>query len=316
MDLSVPAGDQVRRFTFENRPVRGHWVRLESAWTELRAHSDYPAPVRDLLGQATAACVLLAAALKFEGTLSLQLQGNAAVRLLLAQCTHDFKMRSVAQFDAALVAALPAASSLPPGSPGIFHRLVGEDGRLVVTLEAEERGSRYQGIVPLTGDSLAASLESYFATSEQLPTRVRLAADESHAAGLLVQQVSFQGGSPARADMDPEEVWQEAEAGIARLGSHELLRCPVEELLARGFGASDLRLFRGSHVAFECRCSPERVSGLLRSLGQAEVRDILAEQGKVTVTCEFCHRPYTFDAVDVEMLFAQTPDSGGSHSVH
>jgi molecular chaperone Hsp33 len=319
MDQSVPASDQVRRFIFENRPVRGHWVRLESAWQELRAYSDYPQPVRNLLGQATAACVLLAATLKFQGTLSLQLQGNGAVRLLLAQCTHDFAVRSVAQFDAGEVAALPATSTLPPGSPGIFHRLVGGEGKLVVTIEAEERGARYQGIVPLGGDSLAASLEAYFTSSEQLPTRVLLAADEHHAAGLLLQQLPAAGRAAAageEADADMEEIWQEAEAGIQRLGQHELLRCKVEELLGRAFGASDVRLFRGSPVVFACRCGPERVSGLLRSLGEEEVRDILAEQGQVTVTCEFCHRPYHFDAVDIGLLFAPTPDTGGSRSVH
>jgi molecular chaperone Hsp33 len=316
MESSVPACDQVRRFIFENRPVRGHWVRLESAWIELRAHAAYPTAVRDLLGEATVACVLLAAALKFQGTLSLQLRGTGTVRLLLAQCTHDFRLRAVARFDTEAVAALPSPGSLPPGSPGIFHRLVGHDGRLEVTIEAEEKGTRYQGIVPLGGDSLAASLEDYFSSSEQLPTRVLLAADERHASGLLVQQLPASGGTTEVTEEEAEEVWKEAEAGIQRLGPLELLRCPVEDLLARGFGASDLRLFRGSHAAFECRCTPERVAGLLRSLGEEEVRDILREQGQVTVTCEFCHRPYRYDPVDVGALFAQLPDPGGSRSVH
>jgi molecular chaperone Hsp33 len=269
--------------------------------------------VRNLLGEAAAACVLLAATLKFQGTLSLQLRGNGAVRLLLAQCTHDFRLRAVARFDAQAVAALPPPGTLPPSSPGIFHRLVGDGGRLEVTVEAEERGTRYQGIVPLGGDSLAASLEAYFASSEQLPTRVLLAADERHSAGLLVQQLPAVGGS---APEDMEETWEEAESGIQRLGAHEVLQCPVEELLGRGFGASDLRLFRGSPVAFACRCTPERVAGLLRSLGEEEVRDILKEQGQVSVTCEFCHRPYRYDAVDVEMLFAPTPEPDGPHSIH
>jgi molecular chaperone Hsp33 len=310
MDLSVPASDQVRRFIFENRPVRGHWVKLESAWQELRAHAEYPAAVRDLLGEAAAACVLLAATLKFQGTLSLQLRGNGAVRLLLAQCTHEFRLRAVARFDAQAVAALPPSGTL---ASGIFHRLVGDGGRLEVTVEAEERGTRYQGIVPLQGESLAASLEAYFATSEQLPTRVLLAADERHSAGLLVQQLPATGDSAAER---MEETWEEAESGIQRLGAREVLQCPVEELLGRGFGASDLRLFRGSHVAFQCRCTPERVAGLLRSLGEDEVRDILKEQGQVAVTCEFCHRPYRYDAVDVEMLFAPTPEPDGPHSIH
>ncbi len=302
--------DEVRRFIVENRPVRGHWVRLEGAWRELRAHRDYPQPVRELLGQAVAASVLLAATLKFHGQLTLQLQGNGAVSLLVAQCTHDFRLRAVARFDEAAVATLSVSEA---GSmPGeIFRRLVGNDGRFAVTVEADERNVRYQGIVPLTGDSLAGSLEAYFAGSEQLPTRVLLAADGERGAGVLVQKL------PEDADGDDSqmrEIWEEAQRGIERLSAEDLLRYPVEELLGRGFAAHDMRLFRGAPVHFECRCSHGRVTSLLRALGPDEVRDVLREQGSVTVTCEFCHRPYRFDAGDVAALFEDGPGPGGNSS--
>ncbi len=302
--------DEVRRFIVENRPVRGHWVRLEGAWRELRAHRDYPQPVRELLGQAVAASVLLAATLKFHGQLTLQLQGNGAVSLLVAQCTHDFRLRAVARFDEAAVATLSVSEA---GSmPGeIFRRLVGNDGRFAVTVEADERNARYQGIVPLTGDSLAGSLEAYFAGSEQLPTRVLLAADGERGAGVLVQKL------PEDADGDDSqmrEIWEEAQRGIERLSAEDLLRYPVEELLGRGFAAHDMRLFRGAPVHFECRCSHGRVTSLLRALGPDEVRDVLREQGSVTVTCEFCHRPYRFDAGDVAALFEDGPGPGGNSS--
>ena len=139
--------------------------------------------MRELLGQAVAASVLLAATLKFRGQLTLQLQGNGAVSLLVAQCTHDFRLRAVARFDAAAVSALSAnGASEDAVAPGQrFPPLVGSEGRIAVTVEAEERNTRYQGIVPLSGDSLAGSLEAYFASSEQLPTRVLLAADGSAA---------------------------------------------------------------------------------------------------------------------------------------
>src|ERR1700722_10396706 len=118
-------GDQVRRFIVENQPVRGHWVRLDSAWRELCAHSDYPQPVRDLLGQAAAASVLFAATLKFRGTLTLQLQGDGAISLLVAQCTHDFRLRAVARFDEAAVSAISAD---PKDEPETFRQLVGTSG--------------------------------------------------------------------------------------------------------------------------------------------------------------------------------------------
>ena len=150
MNSPTTPRDEVRRFIVENRPVRGHWVRLEGAWRELRAHRDYPQPVRELLGQAVAASVLLAATLKFRGQLTLQLQGNGAVSLLVAQCTHDYRLRAVARFDAAAVTALPAnsASGEAEKARDVFRRLVGTEGQVAVTVEAHERTLRYKGIVP------------------------------------------------------------------------------------------------------------------------------------------------------------------------
>lgn len=284
-------------------------MRLEGAWQELRAHKEYPEPVRELLGQAVAASVLLAATLKFNGTLTLQLQGNGAVRLLVAQCTHDFRLRAVSNFDEAAVAGVALESQ---GSAA-FRRLVGLEGRIVVTIESDDKNTRYQGIVPLTGASLADSLETYFASSEQLPTRVLLAADAERGVGVLVQKLP----DPANADeSDMKTVWEDAQRGIERLSTTDLLLRPVEELLERGFANQDMRLFKGSPVQFECRCNHGRVSSLLRALGASEVRDVLKEQGAVTVTCEFCHRPYRFDAVDVEALFADVGPDGKSPSIH
>jgi len=300
--------DRVRRFIFENRPVRGHWVRLESAWRELRAHAHYPPAVSGLLGEAVVASVLLAATLKFRGTLTFQLQGDGAVRLLVAQCTHDFRLRAVARFDEGAVQSLSAG----PGRAR-FRELVGTDGRITVTVEAEERGTRYQGVVPLAGASLAESLETYFASSEQLPTRVLLAAHEGRAAGLLVQKLPQEEAEGLEENL---EAWARARAGISRIGPERLLGESVEELLARAFPGHDLRLFRGAPVRFECRCSDGRVAGLLRSLGPEEVHDVLREQGSVTVTCEFCHRPYEFGPKDIEALFSETPTAGASDAIH
>jgi molecular chaperone Hsp33 len=290
--------------------VRGHWVRLTGAWRELRAHARYPQHVERLLGEAVAAGVLLAASLKFQGALTLQLQGSGAVRLLVAQCSHDFRLRALARFDEAEIAALPPDA--PAGA--LFRALVGSQGRLTVTIEADERGAPYQGVVPLEGGSLAESLEAYFASSEQLPTRVLLAADAAGGAGLLVQKLP---GARGVSEEESNAVWQGAQRGLARLTPGELLELPVEELLARGFSGYDLRLFRGSQVGFECRCGEGRVAGLLRALGAEEVRDVLREQGSVTVTCEFCSRPYRFDAAAIEALFAEDESAtGGSPAIH
>ena len=301
--------DQVRRFILEQRPVRGQWVHLESAWRELRAHASYPAPVNELLGQAVAAVVLLSATLKFRGTLTFQLQGSGAVSLLVAQCTHDFHLRAVARWDETALGLLNTRE--PSGTR--FRELVGADGRVTVTIEAEEKSMRYQGVVPLAGDSLAESLEAYFATSEQLPTRVVLAADAERAAGLLVQKLP---GKEADADEQGTAAWPEAQAALTRVAGRELLNSPMEVVLAQAFAGLDLRVFRGSPVSFECRCSPVRVAGVLKALGAGEIRDLLREQGSVTVTCEFCQRPYQFDSIDIEALFTDTPELGQPPAVH
>jgi molecular chaperone Hsp33 len=312
---AIASSDQVRRFIFENQPVRGHWVHLDGAWRELRAHSHYPPAVTELLGQAVVASVLLAATLKFRGTLTFQLEGDGAVSLLVAQCTHDFRVRAVARCDGAAVRALAEGSQAREGA-ALFRSLVGDAGRITVTVEAEEKSLRYQGIVPLSGASLAESLEVYFASSEQLPTRVLLTADETHGAGMLVQKLPGAEDPLVGESNAVEEAWAGAQAGITQLGSGRLREHGIEELLAHGFPGHDLRLFRGAPVRFECRCSEGRVAGLLRALGQQEVREVLSEQGSVTVTCEFCHRPFRFDPVDIDALFAGVPGSEGSDAIH
>jgi molecular chaperone Hsp33 len=294
--------DRVRRFTLERHPIRGHVARLARAWMELREHQDYPPAVQQLLGEAVGAVVLLAATLKFNGTLTLQLQGKGLVNLLVAQCTHDFKVRAMARHD-------------PIGDAAGFRSLTGE-GQFVVTVEATDRASSYQGVVPITGDSLAESLEAYFHQSEQLPTRVVLAASAGAVAGMLVQRIPGEGGK--QAPVDPaalEAAWMKTDHAMVELGREALLGDDVEQRLVNMFGADEVRVFSGHEVTFECRCSRERVANVLRSLGVEEVRSVLAEQGAVTVTCEFCQRPYKFDSIDAEQLFTGGP-SQGSKSIN
>jgi molecular chaperone Hsp33 len=255
--------------------------------------------------------VLLAATLKFHGTLTLQFEGNGLVRLLIAQCTHDFGVRAVARFDEA---ALQSATARPADG-WTFRSLVGDAGRVIVTIEATERDLRYQGVVPLTGDSLSDSLEAYFGSSEQLPTRVRLAANENETVGLLIQKLP---GTRASGD-DPDTLasaWDQAQSGVAGVSGQALLGGSIEEVLTMSLGGQDLRLFTGTPVRSECRCNPERVSQLLRALGQAEVADVIREQGSVTVTCEFCQRPYRFSASDADALFSSDAVPPGSGALH
>ncbi len=306
MTTEFRAPEQVQRFVFDGRPVRGQWVGIGQGWRDLRQFREYSPPVQELLGQAVCASLLLASTLKFKGTLTLQLQGNGAVGLLVAQCTHDFRYRALARAQGD-----GAATSL---TPEVFRWLVGEEGRLTVTIEAEERELRYQGVVPLTGHSLAACLETYFASSEQLPTRVRLAADANNAAGLLVQRLPGVGGSASDcADDEAGSAWGDAQASLEAVTAADLLHFTGEELLMQDFRQHDVRILAGVPAKFECRCDNERVDSMLRGLGQEEVREVLKEQGAVTVTCDFCNRPYQYDAAAVDALFAES-ESGRESS--
>ena len=300
----MAAGEgELRRFILERQPVRGFWIRLDGAWRELRSHQQNPPLVEALLGEAVTASLLLAATLKFQGTLTLQLAGDGLVNLLVAQCTHDFVIRAVARADAI------------SDGPVSFRQLVG-DGRLTVTIEAEERSARYQGIVSLQGASLAECLENYFATSEQLPTRIALAADASSTAGVLLQKIpgaSAEGEAQAAVS---QAVWEDLQPRVATLDATLLLRGSAEQVLSQVCAEHDCRLFQGSPVRFACRCSEGRVAGLLRSLGPEEMRSILAEQGAVTVTCEFCGRPFRFDSIDVERLFTEGANPEAPHSLN
>jgi len=286
-----PGSGQLRRFMLERHEVRGFWVRLDEAWRELRRHQQYAPVVETLLGEALSATVLLASTLKFQGTLTLQLTGDGLVTLLVAQCTHELQVRAVAH----------AAATLPE-EPS-FAQLIGR-GRLCVTIENDEQAARYQGIVALEGANLAACLENYFATSEQLPTSLALSADADRAAGVLLQKMPRSNARGAPPDVEAQEIWEQLRQRVDTIDASLLRTGTMEQVVQRVCIEHDARLFAAAPVQFACRCSADRVAMLLRALGAVELRGIIAEQGAVTVTCEFCGRPYRLDAIDVEQLIS------------
>lgn len=283
---SAAEHDTLRRFIFEQLPVQGRHVHLDASWRAIQQHQDYPQPVRRLLGEALAAAALLSATLKYEGTLTLQIRGGGPVHLLVVQCTSGLHLRGLAHWHGELA------------EDAGFRQLVG-DGQLALTIEQARQVERYQGIVALEGDSLAVSLEGYFTRSEQLPTRLWLHAGDGPATGFLLQSVP--GRDPAA------DAWQHVTLLADTLKPAELGTLSAQELLHRLYHEDDVRLFGAVPVAFRCQCSRARIETTLRALGEAEVRDILREFGKVHVDCEFCGRGYDFDKVDVEGLFASAP---------
>jgi molecular chaperone Hsp33 len=285
--------DSLQRFVLEGYAIRGEIAHLDDTWQRVLARRNYPPVIQRLLGEAMAAALLLSATIKFQGQLTLQLQGQGALKLLLVQCTSDRQLRGLARWEDP-VADAPLSSLC-------------DRGTLAITLDLGPRHAPYQGIVPLTGDSFAATLETYFYRSEQLPTRLYLVADQSRSAGLLLQQLP--------SDLE-NDTWQRIQGLSATLNDTELLSWDGPMLISRLFPEDDIRLFAAQPVSFHCTCSRERISALLRALGRDEVREIHTEQGNVTVTCEFCGMPYSFDAVDSESVFVTPTQPSSSDTQH
>jgi molecular chaperone Hsp33 len=300
--------DSLHRFMFEHYPIRGHLVHLDASWQALIEHREYPSAIRDTLGEAVAA-LLLAATIKFDGVLSLQLQGDGPVHLLLAQCTSGLGVRGLARYRED---ALGPDQDLPPP----IEALIGA-GNLTVTVESDDGSQRYQGIVSITGGRLADSLQIYFDNSEQLPTRLWLYADGGGVSGMLLQRVPGEGGiASTESSAAVEDAWHRVQLIGATLTAAELRTLSDEQILHRLFNEDDVRLYEPAPVYFRCRCSRDRVSGMLQGLGESETRSIIAERGEVEVRCDFCNRAYVFDAVDVEHLFNPSAAGGAGGSVH
>lgn len=287
--------DTLQRFIFEHAPIRGEMVQLAASWQAVTERHDYPAPLRQILGELMAAGALLAATLKFDGTLILQMHGSGPVKLVVVECTSDHAMRATAKWE----------GEIPEGN---LRALLGS-GRFAISLVPESGQQSYQGVVDLNTDSIAAALEHYMANSEQIATRLWLACDETRAAGLLLQKL------PERESADAD-AWPRAEHLAATVKPGELLTLTPNQLLHRLFHEEDLRIFEPRPVFFRCSCSRDRVVGMLRMLGPDEVRGVIAERGEVEVRCEFCNRRYAFDAVDSEEVFAATVAASGAPTRH
>ncbi|MDH5218892.1 MAG: Hsp33 family molecular chaperone HslO, partial [Gammaproteobacteria bacterium] len=275
--------DIIRRFMFENIPVRGEIVHLDATWRAVLEKNEYPEIVKKTLGEFMSAAALLSSTLKFEGTLSFQVSGNGPISLMIMEATNHRTLRGIAKH----------SDNVPES--GNLHALLG-DGNLVITIENTISKERYQGIIELEGESVAEALEKYLTQSEQLDTRLWLATDNQQATGMLLQRM------PGQAETDAD-AWTR----VTHLGStitpEELVSLSAEEIIHRLFNEDDVRLLDAEPVSFRCSCSKERVRNMLRGLGHAEIRSIIEEEGVVDTSCEMCGQRYVFDQIDAEEIF-------------
>ncbi len=299
-------------FMCDGAPVRGEIVSIGSAWQAVLERRNDPPAIRKILGDFVGAATLLSASLKFDGTLIIQAQSKGPIQLLVVECKSDLSMRATVKLsvdpseiepDATLGELLDASHS----------------GRLVITLDPADREpgqAPYQGIVALQEHagtvikpvtSAAEAIALYMQNSEQLDTRIWLSSNETHVGGLLLQRLPDSGG---HAHLDPQEAaegWNRIQALGETITDEELLTLTPEVILRRLFLEesvnSGVRSFPARKIQFACRCSCTKVADILRMLGEEEVEDIIAEQGKVETACEFCGKMYQFDAVDCRQVF-------------
>lgn len=310
---------ELHKFLFDGLPVRGVIVRLTDAWTEVLARrraddaaSTWPWPVAELMGEMAAASVLMQANIKFNGALVMQIFGEGPVKVAVAEVQQDLSLRVTAK----VVGEVDSASHL--------QDLVNVNGRgrCAITLDPKDRlpgQQAYQGVVPLNASHgegkpvLSDVLEHYMRQSEQLDTKLVLAASETVAAGLLIQRIPAEGGANIAQGqgMDPAEQlehFNRIATLAASLTGDELLQLDVETVLRRLFWQEKILRFDPQTPRFACTCSRERVAGMIRGLGQEEAEDILAERGEIDVSCDFCGQHYRFDAVDAAQLFTAPGD--------
>jgi molecular chaperone Hsp33 len=270
--------NEAQGFLLEDSGIRGGLVRLTETWQRVIAQHEYSAPIKSLLGEGVAATVLLATGLKAKPSVSLQLQGEGALKLLLIQCSQELRVRGMAKGN----------STAPVGA-----ELLGE-GRLVVNVDTGKPQGFFQGIVPLESTRLDACLEAYFRQSEQLPTRLILKATEQRSAGLLLQVLPGQSFDA--------DVFEAAAAAARAITIADLAEVDARELLPKVFAHHVIRLFQPRPVLHDCRCTPERLAGVIRMLGEDEVKTLLADEGRVELTCEFCNRAFRYDEVAVDAI--------------
>ena len=285
--------DTLTRFLLPAAGVRGVRVHLDDTWAQIRERgSDLPGAVVELLGEASAAAALFTGHAKVDGRLSVQLRGHGPLRTLFAECTAAGTVRGIAQVD--------GDAPLPRDL-----RALGKDALLAITIENPSAGAdrepvRYQGLVALESDSLAGAFEDYFRQSEQLPTRLLLAADATGAAGLMLQKLPGDAGD--------DDGWDRAGALFETLTPAELLECPAAILLQRLFHEDGVELLGERPLRFGCSCSRERVEAMLQALGREEAdAAVAAAGGTAQVRCEFCGQRYEFSPAEIGTLFAELP---------
>lgn len=289
--------DTLSKFIFKHTPMKGGAVKLTTAWKAMRHYQQWPLSVTRLVGEMTAGSILLASSLKFEGLLIMQVQGDGPVRLAIVEVRNGLLVRATVKMNE--TEAVDDAMGL--------KALVNAHGkgRCAIMLDPKDRRDGeplYQGVVPLTGETMADALMGYMQQSEQIHTKLWLAADEESAAGLMLQQMPDFGGKDEELKNDDDSV-NRIETLAATITDEELLTLTPQEVTHRLFWEEAPEYFEPLEPKFACTCSREKIEAMIRNLGEVEALQIVKDEGKLEVTCDFCGRTESFSAEDIVKLF-------------
>lgn len=277
---SMSPQDKLQRFIFEHAAVRGEIADVSQTFQQMLANHTYPLPVQLLLGEMLVVTSLMAATLKFEGDITVQLQGDGPLTLAVINGNHRQQMRGIAR----------VKTEIPDGSS--LKQMIG-NGALVITISPTQ-GERYQGIVALEGETLSESIEAYFHRSEQLPTRLFIRQDEQNAAGILLQVLPSE--SPNAEQFDHLATLADT------INLDELISLSANDVLWRLYHEEEVTVFEPQQITFSCGCSRARCGEVLQSIAADEIEQILAEEGKIEMNCEYCGNTYQYDAIDIAEL--------------
>lgn len=294
MPLTTPSSDSSQRFIFENADIRGEIVRLHKSYLDTISGKQYPEHVASLLGQFLAGSALLSSTIKFSGRLVVQARSEGEVAVMMGECNSEGDLRGIARY-----AQTPTSDQ--------FSELL-RDGSLVITIDSR-KGEPYQGIVPLEGNNFAQCLESYFQQSEQLGSVFYFAANKDSVAALMLQQM------PAQLEKDKDARlahWEHFSMLARTLTDEEILGLPNADILHRLYHQEGLRVFAPKELRFACSCSRERTARALTALGKQEIDEIVAEQGGIEISCEFCATEYNFGPGELALLI-EGAEEGTAH---
>ena len=301
--MTLETKDTLQKFIFDNAAVRGEFVEISDTWREVQARHSYPPAVKTVLGEMLAAAALLSANLKFNGSIIMQIHGDGPVKLMVVECDSDLRLRATAKLAEGAHVADDATLTDLLNQTG--------KGRFVITLDPNDKmpGQQpYQGIVPLDGEDMATVIENYMLRSEQLDTRLWIAADATVSRGLLLQKLPRHSGKDDQTKQATEaeelETWNRAVMLASTLKQEELLSADIQTLMNRLFWEETIRVFDPAHPRFHCSCTREKVGNMLKMLGTGEVEAALEDLGALEINCDFCGKHYAFDKVDCAQLFA------------